>query len=238
MTVAETDALAARSLSEAVRDRLMRLIANGALKPGERLNEVHLAEAFGISRGPVREAARELAGQGLLVSRPRLGFFVARFTRAEIVDVYEAKTWLEAALIDDLAVHCDRATRRAILAEIDGIDASDRVAFTESLFRFRLRMTARIRNRFLADLVLALYRKFYVIEAVIANAESTDRQARIVETLRRFWTSMAADEIAAARAVTAADTAHWLADLPPRFPGAPTPIAARERPKPDGAPPV
>jgi DNA-binding GntR family transcriptional regulator len=227
MNVAETDKLSARSLSEAVRDRLMRLIANGALKPGERLNEVHLAEAFGISRGPVREAARELEGQGLLVSRPRLGFFVVRFTRAEILDVYEAKTWLEAAFIDDLAVHCDRATRRAILADIDSVDASDRVAFSESLFRFRLRVTGHIHNRFLADLMLALYRKFYVIEAVVAIAESADRQARIVETLRRFWTLMAADEIAAAGAVTAEDTAHWLADLPPRFPGAATPPAGR-----------
>ncbi|MGE6786514.1 GntR family transcriptional regulator, partial [Ensifer adhaerens] len=63
----------ATSLSQAVRDELVRLITNGTLKPGTRLNEVHLAESLGVSRGPVREAARELEGLGLTMSRPRQG---------------------------------------------------------------------------------------------------------------------------------------------------------------------
>ncbi|MFZ0206314.1 MAG: GntR family transcriptional regulator, partial [Roseiarcus sp.] len=69
MKVEAAGKLISTSLSGAVRDRLIRLIAAGDLRPGDRLNEVHWAESFGISRGPIREAARELEGQGLLVSR-------------------------------------------------------------------------------------------------------------------------------------------------------------------------
>ena len=80
--------LRSSNLSESVRDELIRLIVGGVLKPGDRLNEVHLAERLGVSRGPVREAARELEGNGLIVSKPRLGFYVADFTASEIVDAF------------------------------------------------------------------------------------------------------------------------------------------------------
>ena len=63
-----SEKLMSKSLAELVRDEVMRLIAKGELQPGDRLNEVHLAEAFGISRGPIREAARELEGQDVPIA--------------------------------------------------------------------------------------------------------------------------------------------------------------------------
>ena len=209
--------LTSQSLSEAVKDQLMRLIAQGALKPGDRLNEVHLAERFGISRGPVREAARELEGAGVLLSRPRQGFFVAGFTPREILDIYEAKRWMEEAFISDLAAHTDVATRKSVLADVDSIDDTDRVSFSETLLQFRLRMCAHINNRFLAELMAALYRKFYIIGAVLTVTENEDRQAWIVSVLRRFWAAMIDGDLSAAHTIMVEDTAHWLADLPPRF---------------------
>jgi len=209
--------LTSKTLSEAVSDRLLRLIAQGELKPGDRLNEVHLAVRFGVSRGPVREAARELEGKGVLQSRPRLGFYVATVTSREIVDVYEAKRWLEDALVADFAAHTGTAVRKSLLADIDGIDETDRVAFRENVFQFRLRTCAQVCNRFLADLLIALYRRLYTIGAVVTVEESGERQAWILTTLRRFWRAMVHDDLDAARAVMAEDTAHWLADLLPRF---------------------
>lgn len=217
MDLAATISLHAPSLAQAVRGQLMRLIAQGALQPGGRLNEVHLAERFGISRGPVREAARELEGAGVLVSRPRQGFYVVNFTPDEIRDIYETKNWLEDAFITDLATHLPIAARQAILADIDSIDASDRENFGETLLQFRRRVCDQLRNRFLAELMAALYRKFYVISAVVPVTDNAVRQDWILAVLRRFWTAMIAGDTAAARAVMAEDTAHWLADLPQRF---------------------
>ncbi len=218
MTPDVLEKLPLTSLSEAVRDRLMRLIARGELKPGARLNEAQLAASLGVSRGPIREAARELEGQGFLVSRPNQGFYVADFKPHEIRDIYEAKNWLEAAFIADLAESIDIPARREFLGEIERLDANDRVAFTETLFRFRCRVLRRLHNRFLAELMTVLYRKFYIVSVVVDVADEGERVTWITGALRRFWTAMAADDITAARTALEDDTAYWLADLTPCFP--------------------
>ncbi len=221
MSLTSVEALRIPSLSGAVRERLMRAIARGELKPGARLNEAQMAQALGVSRGPIREAARELEGEGFLVSRPNQGFYVVDFDPQAIRDVYEAKDWLETAFVADLALSLSLPERRAIVAEIDALDRSDRLAFTQTLFEFRLRVLARLANRFLADLMTVLYRKFYIISLVVDAGDDERRVARITLVLRRFWDAMARDDIAAARAVLREDTAYWLADLPP--PSSPRP---------------
>ncbi len=218
MSMASAEALRITSLSEAVRERIMRAIARGDLKPGARLNEAQTAQTLGVSRGPIREAARELEGQGFLVSRPNQGFYVVDFSHAAIRDVYEAKDWLETAYVADLARSLSVAERRVVLREIDLLDRSDRLAFTQTLFDFRLRALARLRNRFVADLMTVLYRKFYIISLVVDAGDDEARVARITDVQRRFWTAMARDELAEARAVLRDDTAYWLADLPPSVP--------------------
>ena len=135
------------SLSDSVREELISLIVAGVLKPGQRLNEVHLAERLGVSRGPVREAARELEGQGLIVSRPRLGSFVADFTATEIVDLYEIKVWIERALVEDVIRYWPDALRQTTLAEIGQIDRSGKLAFSRSVFACRQRIAAPTHNR-------------------------------------------------------------------------------------------
>ena len=56
----------AANLTESMVDEVKRLIYSGEVKPGERLNEAALALRMGTSRGPIREAMKELAGQGLV----------------------------------------------------------------------------------------------------------------------------------------------------------------------------
>jgi DNA-binding GntR family transcriptional regulator len=214
MSMVSAEALRTTSLSEAVRERLMRAIARGDLKPGARLNEAQTAQSLGVSRGPIREAARELEGQGFLVSRPNQGFYVVDFDPQAIRDVYEAKDWLEAAYVVDLARSLSLQERRTVLAEIALLDRSDRLAFTETLFQFRARVLARLRNRFVSDLMTVLYRKFYIISVVVDTGDDEARVARITGVLRRFWTAMARDDLSEAGAVLRDDTAYWLADLP------------------------
>jgi len=223
MSMASAEALRIVSLSEAVRERIMRAIARGDLKPGARLNEAQMAQSLRVSRGPVREAARELEGQGFLVSRPNQGFYVVAFDAQAIRDVYEAKDWLESAFVADLARSLPLAERRAILAEIDALDVSDRLAFTETLFAFRARVLARLGNRFLADLMMVLYRKFYIISVVVDAGDDAVRVARIADVQRRFWSAMARDDLDGAAAVLRDDTAYWLADLPPSLTRSPAP---------------
>jgi DNA-binding GntR family transcriptional regulator len=221
MPPAGVEQLKLKSLAEAARERIMRFIARGELKPGDRLNEAQVAQRLGVSRGPIREAARELEGQGFFVSRPNQGFYVVTLTPSEIRDICEAKDWLEAAFVSDLAQNLGTLERREILAELDALDGSDGVAFTETLFQFRQRIVGRLRNRFLADLMTTLYRKFYIISVLVHVADERGGADYILDVQRRFWTAMVDDDIDGARAVMREDAAYWLADLPPRFPPRP-----------------
>lgn len=84
---------------ETVAARITRVLAErivaGTLAPGEKLRQDPIAEEFGASHVPVREAFRRLEAQGLAVSIPRRGVRVATFDRAEIREVVEMRAALE-----------------------------------------------------------------------------------------------------------------------------------------------
>lgn len=79
--------------------RLSRIIAEriiaGEIEPGARLRQDHIAEEFGVSHVPVREAFRRLEAQGLAVSEPRKGVRVASFDLDEVKEVAEMRAALE-----------------------------------------------------------------------------------------------------------------------------------------------
>ena len=68
---------------------------SGALAPGERLAEKEWAERLGISRGPVREAIRRLAADGLVDIRPRRAAIIHRPTEKELDDFFDARQVIE-----------------------------------------------------------------------------------------------------------------------------------------------
>ncbi len=65
--------------------------------PGVNLSEIALAESFGVSRTPVREALKQLQTEGLVDIRPRVGTFVTTPSRREITELFEMKELLEGA---------------------------------------------------------------------------------------------------------------------------------------------
>ena len=79
------------SAADLVADRLREAILDGTLRPGDRLVETDLAERFAVSRGPVREAIRLLAPEGLVVLRRNRGAVVASPTFDDVLEVYAAR---------------------------------------------------------------------------------------------------------------------------------------------------
>jgi DNA-binding GntR family transcriptional regulator len=206
------------SLSSSVREQLIRLVVVGTLKPGDRINEVQIATSLGVSRGPVREAARELEGQGLLVSRPNQGFYVATFSGRDIIDLYEVRDWIESAIVHDIAKYGSPEIVRSILDDVERIDCSSQIAFSESLFGHRVRMIEHVHNRLLAEQALALYRKFLLVIALIDVADANERMVRIVGYLRNFWTLVGTGERNAAITLLREENKHWCANVATRFP--------------------
>lgn len=81
----------ANTLKEAIEQE----IVTGRLIPGTRLEELGLADRFGVSRTPVREALNQLASIGLVEMRPRRGAIVATFGLKEIMEMFEVMAELE-----------------------------------------------------------------------------------------------------------------------------------------------
>lgn len=91
------------STAEQLAENLRQAILDGQLAPGTRLVEQELAEQFDISRGPIREAIRILASEGLAELRKNKGAVVVSPTMDDVLEVYAIRMTLGAIAIDQLA---------------------------------------------------------------------------------------------------------------------------------------
>lgn len=83
------------TLREKIADAIRDDIIQGRLKEGQRVSEPELAERYGISRTPVREAFRQLSVEGFLRLTPRKGARIAYLTEKDVCEFYELKSVLE-----------------------------------------------------------------------------------------------------------------------------------------------
>lgn len=106
-------------------------IVSGDLVPGTRLSETEIAEAYGISRQPVREAFIKLSEDGLLEVRPQRGTYVRKISVAAVMDARFVREAIEADVVRLLAQTPDpgleaelkrqiAAQRQVIAADISG----------------------------------------------------------------------------------------------------------------------
>ena len=106
-----------RTLADRAFDWLEEAIIKGDYPAGARLDEASLAEAFGISRGPVREAIRRLEGKKLVERVPHVGTRVAQRSPSELIELLYIREALEG-------MACRLATMRVsqpVLAELEGL---------------------------------------------------------------------------------------------------------------------
>ncbi|GAB2963454.1 GntR family transcriptional regulator [Amycolatopsis acidiphila] len=131
MAAGSTRKLVTTNLQEQVADGLRQMIINGELAPGDALSEVTLAETFGISRTPVREALKQLQTEGLVEVRSRVGTFVAAPSRREINELFEMKQLLEGAAARLMAARGDIPELAAMKANVADADAAVAAGETE-----------------------------------------------------------------------------------------------------------
>ncbi len=130
-----------RPLREIVQSQLLRDIVSGAFAPGLKLNETHLAQAYGVSRGPVREALRALEGQGLVRFVANRGAVVSRLSRTDVQEIYQIRIELEglAARLGATHISDERIARMRQL--VDQMDASTEVSARWLALNNQLHMT-------------------------------------------------------------------------------------------------
>jgi DNA-binding GntR family transcriptional regulator len=84
-----------QTLREKILETIREAILKGSLKPGEKVAEPELAERFGISRTPIREAFRQLESEGYLTVIPRKGAVVTSLSERDVEEFYAIKSILE-----------------------------------------------------------------------------------------------------------------------------------------------
>lgn len=179
-----------------VSEQLARAICEGRLAPGQRLVEAAVARQMGISRAPLREAARRLEQRGLLVSQPRRGFFVRDFAPKEIDDLYGLRLVLESYAAD---LACARATAadldrlRARLSRLRALAEAGAVSeLVEADLSFHLDICELSGNRKLLGLFSDLAGEVRMIIALIGQVY--DDPVRLAEAHAPLLEALAAGD--------------------------------------------
>jgi len=150
--------LTPKALYEEVAELLRQRIFNNELAPGSWIDELRLAEAYGISRTPLREALKVLATEGLVTMKVRRGAYVTEVSEKDQRDVYHLLSLLES---DATGVVAQQATE-AELAELAQLHQELKAATqnTERFFeineQFHMRLLEMANNRWRTQLVLDL----------------------------------------------------------------------------------
>jgi DNA-binding GntR family transcriptional regulator len=181
--------LAPRALYEEVAELLRQRIFRRELEPGSWIDELKIAEEYGISRTPLREALKVLAAEGLVTMKVRRGAYVTEVSEKDLADVYHLLSLLEsdaAGVVADRATDCQRAELKALHQELEGA-LSERDRFFAINEAFHLRLLEIADNRWRLQMVTDL-RKVMKLN----RHSSLFKSGRIEESLAEHRAIMAA----------------------------------------------
>lgn len=148
-----------------VYEMVRREILSCAIVPGAELREADLAERFGVSKSPIRDAMQKLELEGLVEIEPRRGHRVMPVSVSDAADMLELRLILETAGVRKVALIATDAE----LAGLDNFrdaDTSSIPVFTEYNRRFHHHLAALARNRRLAEemsRVMDLYERLCMV---------------------------------------------------------------------------
>jgi DNA-binding GntR family transcriptional regulator len=104
-----------RTLHDEVLPRVRDMIIEGVLDAGTRINETELGLRLGVSRTPLREAIKTLAGEGLIELVTSKGAVVRRFTRNDVAHMLESLKLFEMFAAKQACLHATDAEIRAVV---------------------------------------------------------------------------------------------------------------------------
>ena len=185
--------LAPRALYEEVAELLRQRIFSRELEPGSWIDELKLAEEYGISRTPLREALKVLATEGLVTMKVRRGAYVTEVSDKDLADVYHLLALLEsdaAGVVAARASDEQLAELKELHAELkDAVKQRDRFFAINERFHLRLLEIAdnRWRMQMVADLrkVMKLNRHNSLLKAGRIAESLTEHQAVMDALLAR-----------------------------------------------------
>src|SRR3954468_8437939 len=104
---------------EEIREKRIEDILSGRLAPGTRIVETRIAQQFGVSQGPVREALRDLELYGFVVSSPFRGTQIRKISTEDLLEIYPLRAAIEGVAARTAALRIDDATLGTLEELID-----------------------------------------------------------------------------------------------------------------------
>ena len=185
--------LSPRALYEEVAELLRQRIFKRELEPGSWIDELKIAEEYGISRTPLREALKVLAAEGLVTMKVRRGAYVTEVSTTDLADVYHLLSLLEsdaAGVVATKATDAELAELQALHKDLEKA-AKPGKANTDQFFalneQFHMRLLAIANNRW-RDQMVADLRKVMKLN----RHNSLLKTGRIAESLAEHQAIMAA----------------------------------------------
>ena len=150
--------LAERALYEQVAERLRQRIVAHTLAPGSWIDEQAIAAEYGISRTPLREALKVLAGEGLVTMKLRRGAYVTEVSTRDLDEVFHLLALLESDAARVVAAGATPAQLAELQALHEALEASvdDRDRFFAANEQFHMRLLEIADNRWRIQLVTDL----------------------------------------------------------------------------------
>ena len=151
--------LSPRALYEEVAELLRQRIFKRELEPGSWIDELKIAQDYGISRTPLREALKVLAAEGLVTMKVRRGAYVTEVSDKDLRDVYHLLSLLESDAAGVVATHATDSQLAELQALHNDLEAAvrpdqvDRDRFFELNEAFHMRLLAIANNRWRDQMV-------------------------------------------------------------------------------------
>ena len=202
--------LTPRALYEEVAEQLRQRIFRRELEPGSWIDELKIAEEFGISRTPLREALKVLAAEGLVTMKVRRGAYVTEMSEKDLRDVYHLLSLLEsdaAGVVAERATPEQLAALAALHAELEAA-AGEREQFFAVNERFHMLLLELADNRWRSQMVADL-RKVMKLN----RHNSLFKQGRIEDSLNEHRAILAAMVARDAQKTVKAMQAHFAQGL-------------------------
>jgi DNA-binding GntR family transcriptional regulator len=178
-----------RALYEEVAELLRQRIFSRELPPGSWIDELKLAEEYGISRTPLREALKVLATEGLVTMKVRRGAYVTEVNEKDLTDVYHLLSLLESDAASEVARQASDKQLKELQILHDSLEkaANNRERFFEINEAFHMRLLEIANNRW-RDQMVADLRKVMKLN----RHNSLLKTGRIEESLNEHRAIMAA----------------------------------------------
>jgi len=149
--------------ADRLAEAIVGSVLSGEFPPGLRLDEGMLAERYGVSRTPVREALRQLASTGLIDVRARRGATVATATSAQLETLFGAMAEIEATCARLAAMSMTPIERRRLAGLQDAMAAivqgDERDAYAAANIEFHSQIYLGAHNEILSDFAASLRRR-------------------------------------------------------------------------------